>query len=1069
MKELFSILPEQYDISAAINKNGYVNISNKSDDDSEWFPLSAYQLRIWNADQLLNDASYNIPITWKISGALNINALSFAWYELQKKHEALRLRIEKRGVNVMQKIISSSKRGGLSPLYFREIDEFDLSSIVKNQVNELFNLIEKPPIRGCLLRLNDHEHYLIVILHHVVSDGWTVGLLAKNISSYYSFALHEKNPLLLTNTAYLTKFVEQENYLSANRLDSENFWKTHLTGSNNNLELPYDYSANRDSTSSGDSVSFIIPQEIGQSLRDFSIHNHCTVFSILVSVLQILLFRLSGQHDIRIGYPVARRTGSLRARIAGCLINTLVLPISLDENYTLDQLVRKNQEWLQQASNHEDTLLEQMHDIVQSSGLFEVLFNFNKFDEPTLELEGLHIQTLARRSTNSPYPITWIVSGKGTSFQGRIEYQKDKFNRTSIEYLLDNWLTLIKSSLSLSNQSIKTLNWIHPEQVKKIFSLSDVLEENIPIFVHQAFEMHVQKTPDAIAVSCNNDKLTYQELSSIASRLALKLIEIGVQDESPVAVCVSRGVNLPACLLAVFMAMGMYLPLDPLWPDAHIKRIISDARVQYVIVDSAQASRFTDYNAILVEDFICNELVHIIKPIKKSANLASAAYCIYTSGSTGMPKGVIVSHLALAHHINAVSMTYAIKETDKILQFASAAFDTSLEQVLIALINGIELVIRDHTIWTIDELLRQIQENNVTIADIPTSYWYLLSKKSFDIPKLRLLIVGGEAVVASEVPKVPKLLQILNAYGPTEATITSTLGDLDDTLGCRGPYISIGCPIQGTGIRILDDQLQMVPIGVPGEIFIFGNRLARGYLNKPNLTAERFLPDPFGSPGTRMYRSGDMGRWLSHGRIEFLGRNDHQVKVRGVRIELGEIEAILLRDQRIQNAAAVIQHENNTCIYVFISPQLQDKDLNDIKSFVRVELPETLQPTQWIMLENLPLNVQGKIDRSVLKSIIKTTSNNKESISSRVENINCSDTLKCLLTILQELSPTVINETKIDTPLHDLGIHSVLLIQLIERCKDTFNVSLKIREILKAGTILRIAELIDFIIKKEEK
>lgn len=537
---------------------------------------------------------------------------------------------------------------------------------------------------------------------------------------------------------------------------------------------------------------------------------------------------------------------------------------------------------------------------------------------------------------------------------------------------------------------------------------------------------------------------------------------MGVEIETPVAVCLSRGVYLPACLLAVFKSMGMYLPLDPLWPDAHIKRILLDASVQYVIVDSANVLRFSDYNLLLVSDFINNEIIPVIEPLNKKACLANAAYCLYTSGSTGKPKGVIVPHLALAHHINAVSRAYEITAADKILQFASIAFDTSLEQLLIALTNGIELVIRDDEVWSVDELLYQIQKHGVTIADVPTSYWYLLSRRGLSIPKLRLLIVGGEAVVASSLSNVPKTFQTLNAYGPTEATITCTLGYLDDTLGCQGPYISIGRPIQGTSICILDDQLNLVPIGVPGEIYLFGDRIARGYLNQPTMTAERFLPNPFGSSGTRMYRSGDMGRWLSDGRIEFLGRNDQQIKVGGVRIELGEIETVLLTDPKVQNAAAVVIHnENDTYIFAFISPQLQDKDFEDIKRFVRIELPESLQPAHWIMMENLPLTIQGKVDRLALMTMVK--SNHKKHLSSTLVNANCTGTVKYLLAILQALSPITINEHMIDTTLNDLGIHSVLLIQLVERCKEKFNVTLKLREILKAGTIRRIAERIDFI------
>lgn len=1032
-------------------------------DGSDWLPLTAYQHRIWNADKLAQDASYHISMCWRINGALDVSALGAAWMALQQKHEVLRVRIDERVSGVMQRVVSPSFAAGLARLHHVEARHAQLDEIIAEEVRRRFSLNVEPPIRACLLDLAGGGQVLLVTVHHVVADGWTVGLLAKDFARCYAAEQTKPDDVYASPGGLsLSALVAEECRRSARRLRASEYWQGILTEAAP-LRLPVDRPDGAAHTSAGDSVIFEIPSQICSALTNYAASRSSSVFTVLVSVLQAFLLRITGQRDICIGYPVARRSGSARARTAGCLINTLVLPAVLDPTDTLDLLVTRNRERLRQARNHEDVLLESLRDVKESSRHFDVLFNFNKFDQPELNLPGLAIETLPRRSYSSPYALAWIVSDIGTTIRGRLEFQTDRFEQATVQRLLDHWLTLLHSSLLSPAQPICTLDLIRPEQVLDLLALGSVddVTSGAPELPHRLVELCAQRTPNATALVCGDRVLSYGELNASANAVASRLLAMGAGPEEPIAVCVSRGPEQAVCLLAVLKSGSMYLPLDPLAPDRHVSRVLNDASVRYVLTDVANASRFTGYATCLVDSKCDYEGLDRTRNAAPTIAPDSAAYCLYTSGSTGRPKGVVVPHLALAHHIRAASAAYSVRSSDTLLQFASTAFDTSLEQTLLALTAGAKLVIRGDAIWSVDELVSHIRDHEITIADIPAAYWYLLSRTNderYATLGLRLLIVGGEAVLATSGSSVALAKRLLNAYGPTEATITCTLGALEDTYGCRGPYIAIGRPLPGTCIRILDERLQLVPIGVQGEVFIAGDRVARGYLGDSALTAERFLQDPFGRLGARMYRTGDFGRWLAGGRIEFLGRRDQQVKVRGVRIELGQIEAVLLTHSAVRNAAVYVggNADDSELVACVVLDSGRDA-LEGVRRHVRLELPDGMQPTRWLLMDSLPLTSQGKIDRSKLPNV-----NSVADIGAGCTvpiSASGQETLTELLRALSELAPAPVQD--IDASLHDVGINSVVMIRLLAECQRRFGVTLKPRELLKAGTVRRIAERID--------
>jgi amino acid adenylation domain-containing protein len=444
------------------------------------------------------------------------------------------------------------------------------------------------------------------------------------------------------------------------------------------------------------------------------------------------------------------------------------------------------------------------------------------------------------------------------------------------------------------------------------------------------------------------------------------------------------------------------------------------------------------------------------------APTGAPAYCLYTSGSTGAPKGVLVSYGALAAHVQAVADAFAVTARDRVLQFSAFSFDTSIEQFMVAWSAGAGVVMREDAPWSADELFDRVREQAVTIADIPVSYWHLLAarfeREAVDAP-LRMLVVGGEAVVAGPHGAPGQTLpRALNAYGPTETTITCTLGDLHDVRGRSGPYVPIGRPLPGTRVFVLDDRLRPVPRGVAGEVFVAGSRVALGYLRRPGLTAERFLPCPFGAPGERMYRSGDLGRWLPDGRLEFLGRRDFQVKLGGVRIELGEIEQVLLRHQGVRDAAAMLAGSSDAP-FLAACVVLRDGsgDLREVRAFAAEELAEAMRPARWLVLPALPLTAQGKVDRAALARDVAESAT--RSAAAPPSAAAPSPTLSRLLELLARLAPAPVCDP--DMPLVDAGLHSLLMLRLVAQCGDVFGVALKPRELLKAGSARRIAALID--------
>jgi amino acid adenylation domain-containing protein len=1030
------------------------------DAQAQLFALSPFQRRIWAADQLAaRSGAYNIATGWLVEGDLDIDALDTAIRALQRRHDALRLRIVMVEGEALQRVLPADD-ADLLALDVHEHPDADVGAVAVDEARTPFDLAHQGPLRASLVKLGLHRHLFLLTVHHIAADGWSLGRIVQEISALYG------GGTVSAPTLKLASLVSEESRREAACGESKAYWRQQLS-TQTATPLPFDRPAPSEPTQAGSSIAFRIPGRLTASVRDFAKQRGCTPFAVYASVLQALLFRFGGQPDVCIGYPVARRDTVAREASVGCLINTLALCVRLQPGETFDSLLLQVRLSLLDATAHPDALIEQLRGYTQGP-MFQAMLNLNEHDAPPLALSGLNVRALERRSVGSPYPLTWILSPAGSEMSGRLEFDIARFSSDSAQRIASLWLTMLEAAIAEPGCEVRALPWMTPAQRAEVLALGDggAIADDRPRLAHRAFEAHAHAAPDLHALTCAGQTLSYRALNRHADVLAHRLACAGAGPGICVGVAVTRGAAWAIALLAVQKTGAIYLPLDPQLPPARLAVMLAGADARIAVADSDSALQLAGRQemAVVIVAPLQAEGPEVsaktpgFEPAVKVAD-AAVAYCLFTSGSSGVPKGVLVSFGALAHHVTAAADAYAMTSGDVVLQLASCAFDTSIEQAMVAWSCGASVLMREDAQWSMDELVDRIRTHGVSVADIPGSYWNLLSSLPQwpdGMSALRLVIVGGEPIVASGRSCLPASVRTLNAYGPTEATVTCMLGPLDDSEGCAGPYVSIGRPLAGTRVRVLDDRLEPMPIGVVGEIHIAGPRLAECYVKSATLTAERFLPDPFGPPGERMYRSGDLGRLLADGRIEFVGRRDLQVKVRGVRIELGEVESTLMRHPAVRDAAALVAGSGDSAhLAACVALGASAVALDAVKAFVRSELPPGLFPSVWHVVPAIPLTVQGKVDRAALARLVDELPGVTQAATSR----EMSATLSSLLDILGSLGPTPVLDP--DAVLVDMGVHSVLLLRLVARCRESFGVGLGLRDVLKAATARRVAALID--------
>jgi len=969
-------------------------------------PLSFAQQRLWFIDQLEPGSSvYNFPAAVRLKGPLNVAALKKSLDEIVKRHEALRTTfaiVDGRPVQVIAPLLTLT----LPIVDLRELPqperEREVQRLATNEALCPFDLAEGPLVRTTVLRLGENEHVGLLTMHHIVSDGWSTGILIREMAVLYDAFCSDRPASLPELPIQYADFAHwQRHWLEGEVLETQlTYWKQQLLGAPPLLELPADHARPPLQTFRGAHQSILLTRTVGDGLKALSRQEGATLFMTLLAAFTILLHGYTNQDDLVVGTPTANRNRLEIEGLIGFFVNTLVLRTDLSDNPSFRDLLRRVREVCLGAYAHQDLpferLVEELHPArdLSRNPLFQVMFVLQNAPLQAVELPGLSLSPIEVDTSTTHFDLTLHIVDTEQGLVGTLAYNTDLFEAVTITHMLGHFRTLLEAVVATPERCVSDLPLLTEGERQQLLLNWNDTTVDCPkdLCIHQLFEAQVERTPDAIAVVLEDRQLTYDELNRQANQLANHLRLLGVGPEVPVAICLKHSVEMVVGLLGILKAGGVYVPLDPAYPKERLAFMLEDAKVPVILTQGALLAGLPEHHANVVcldSDWEAITQKSAENPIcfTMPENLA---YVIYTSGSTGQPKGVLVSHASTAEHCLNVQRYYELDSSDRVLQFASMSFDLSLEQILPTLIVGARLVLMSTDVWHTTDLHKRSSEFRLTVLNIPTGYWQELTREWADLSELvpniqpRVFIVGGDTMLPEFLDlwhRTPmSSIRLINAYGPTETTITATAFDIAPRL--REPSalqrIPIGRPLTNRATYILTKYGDPVPVGVPGELYIGGHCLARGYLKRPDLTAQNFVPDPFSSePGTRLYKTGDLARYLSDGNIEFLGRIDDQVKVRGFRIELGEIEAALRQHPAVRETVVLAREnapgEKHLVAYVVAQGE-SPPTASELRVFLKEKLPDYMMPAVFVPLAALPLMPNGKVNRSALPEPGRTRS-----------------------------------------------------------------------------------------------
>jgi amino acid adenylation domain-containing protein len=944
--------------------------------------LSFAQARLWFLEQLEPGSSaYNIPAAVRLTGSLDVAALEQSLNEIFQRHEALRTTFAMVSGEPIQ-VIAPVKALTLPLVDLRQLPEAQQEAQVEHLATESaqqpFDLAMGPLLRATLLKLGEAEHVLLLTMHHIVSDGWSMGVLIRELAALYeAFSSGSPSPLPQLPIQYADFAHWQRQWLQGEVLAAQlSYWQQQLAGAQTVLELPTDRPRPAVQTFRGATQFLTLAEPLSQKLKTLSQRSGVTLFMTLLAAFQTLLYRYTGQEDICIGSPIANRNRSETEELIGFFVNTLVLRTDMSENPSFQELLGRVREVTLGAYAHQDLPFEQLVEALQPERnlshqpLFQVMFVLQNAPMSALELPDLTLSSLEMESSTAKFDLTLSIEDTEQGLVGSLEYNTDLFDAATISRMLEHFQTLLEGIVANPDQRLSDLPLLTQLERQQLLVEWNDTQVDYPkhLCIHQLFEAQVERTPDAVAVVFEDQQLTYGELNRRANQVAHHLRSLDVGPDSLVGICVERSLEMVIGLLGILKAGGAYVPLDPDYPSERLAYMLSDSQVPVLLTQEKLMSRLSEHQARVVcldKDWGVTLTENEENPVSgvKPENLA---YVIYTSGSTGKPKGVLVTHQGLCNLGSAQIRLFDLRSDSRVLQFASFSFDASISEIVMALCSGAmlclgtrESLLPGHT------LMQFLLEHAITHMTLPPSA--LATLPTEELPALQNIIVAGEACSTALFAQWSKGRRFFNAYGPTESTVCATVYECPN--GSR--KLPIGRPIINTQVYILDPHLQPVPVGVPGELYIGGAGLARGYLNRPELTSEKFICNPFSDePGARLYKTGDLGRYLSDGNIEFLGRLDDQVKIRGFRIELGEIETVLGQHPAVNEAVVVVREDvpgnKRLVAYVVLNASSAPSMQELLHHFLKQQLPEYMVPSALVLLEALPLTPNGKIDRRTL-------------------------------------------------------------------------------------------------------
>jgi amino acid adenylation domain-containing protein len=1072
-------------------------------------PLSFAQERLWLLNQLEPDSPfYNEQTAIKLHGQLNVVALEQSLNKIIARHEVLRTNFRTINDRPVQ-IIADSLTLSVPVVDLTDLPESERAiacqKLATTELARPFDLASSPLIRACVVKLTELEHAFILTVHHIIVDGWSTGILMRELAIIYSALCNNLSPKLPELPIQYADFaIWQRQWLQKEVLQTQlDYWKQQLKNAPTLLELPTDRPRPAIQTYRG-AVQYVeLSSELSQAIANFSRQEAASLFMTLFCAYVTLLYRYTGSDDIVVGTPIANRDRLELEGLIGFFVNTLVLRTDLSGNPSFGQLLSRVRQVTLEAYAHPDLPFEELVKALQPqrnlshTPLFQVMFVLQNAPISEVELAGLTISSLPVEGATAKFDLTLSMQNTSTSttlststgLVGMWQYNADLFDERTIERMSGHFVTLLEGIVANPQERIAQLPLLTKSEQQQLLVEWNNTQVDYPQdkCIHQLFEEQVERTPDAVAVVFDNQQLTYHQLNCRANQLAHYLHSLGVKPDTLVGICVERSLEMVVGLLGILKAGGAYLPLDPEYPPERLRFMLEDATVSVLLTQQQLIDKLPPNQAqVVFLDEAWSEIAQNNQDNPSSGVKAfHLANLIYTSGSTGRPKGVMVEHQGLCNLAQAQKITFGLTCSSRVLQFASFSFDASISEILMALFSGGTLYLgTKDSLLPGEPLIKQLRKHCITHITLPPSALAVMPVE--ELPTLQTIIVAGEACPLELIKQWSVGRNFFNAYGPTEASVCATIAKCTP----EDEKISIGKAIANTQVYILDENLQPVPIGVPGELHIGGVGLARGYLNRPELTQEKFISNPFqrgrgaalrlrsvtegqGSRGEtedqssnseRLYKTGDLARYLPNGDIEYLGRIDNQVKVRGFRIELGEIETALSQHGDVQTCCAIahedIPGEKRLVAYVVPYPQVTCTEqsrstltINQLRQFLKAKLPEYMVPNAFVVLESLPLTPNGKVDRRALPAPDLHSEQKGKYVAPRTP---IEEMLAQIWTQVLKLE-----QVGIDDNFFEVGGHSLLATQLLSRIRNIFKVELPLRELFAKATIAELARSLE--------
>ncbi len=1036
-------------------------------------PLSFAQERLWFMVQMdPAGPSYNEMTAFHMHGALDIDALRRSLDEILRRHESLRTAFivqEGRPAQVIAPacdlVLSTIDLGDVPPASWQE----QIEQIAQREVTRPFDLAAPPLIRPIVLRLAPHEHVLLLVAHHIAADAWSITVLARELSAIYpALSMGKPSPLAELPIQYADFAVWQRETLQRERLmEHLSYWKEELENAPHLLQLPLDRARPVTQGFRGRTVSFHLGREETNALQRLGRSDNATLFMVLAVAFHLLLSRYSGQHDICLGYPSVNRKGQGLEKLIGFFVNTLVLRTDLSGDPPFSAVLKQVRRRVVDAQAHEDLPFEQLVEelnpprVPGCTPVFQVWCVLQNAAADTLQLPGLTVSKYALPGSTAKFDLSLIATETGDGLEVAFEYNTDLFDACTIERLAGHFRCLLEGIALEPDARLSKVPLLARAERHRVLIDWNATEAEYPKdqCLHELFEAQAEKTPEAVAVVYEDQALTYRDLNARANELAHHLRGLGVGPEVLVGICVERSLEMVVGLLGILKAGGAYVPIDPAYPQERIAYLLADARPRMVLVHGRTREVLPQgVLCVLDLDTDCGAMGRWGDQNPPGvATPQNLAYVIYTSGSTGRPKGVEVTHRNAVHSTSARGRYYPAPVSGFLL-LSSVAFDSSVAGLFGTLCRGGRLVLPpEGTVLEPRRLCHLILSREIShVLAVPSLYEAVLEYMTPEQGRsLRTAIVAGEpcrkALVDWHRACLPQA-ELFNEYGPTETTVWSTVYRC--AAECR-ERVPIGRPISNTRLYVLDERLEPVPIGVTGELYIGGAGITRGYRNQGALTAERFIPDPYGAePGGRLYKTGDRVRYLANGDLEFLGRSDHQVKIRGYRIEPGEIEAALMRQPKIKEAVVVAREDipGDMRLVGYVVGEEPAPTVEGLRAHLKEGLPEYMMPAAFVFLESLPLTPNGKVDRKALPA---------PEVGSQLAHRYVAPqtpTEEILAGIWAEVLG--VERVGIYDTFFELGGHSLLATQVVARVLDVLDVDLPLTSLFESPTIASLAAVI---------